>query len=467
MKLHGNMVIELTDEITGEVEVVEEDNMVTNAVNNIFGLNPMGVFYMSAGTYDTPIVMNDNLLPICPHTIGGILLFSQAIDENVDNIYLSSAVLPVAYASNDVNATANTKRGSLNLTESKALDNGYKFVWEFTPSQGNGTIAAVGLTSALGGANAYGSEADSTTGYLEIKRCKLDGLSLEEELPLFKSVEMDFEKGFLWSLAFDSASVVVYKHRLPVFDIGLNEKLDDSTLTLLEEKAIPCSTFKFQGSYTPYGNFMDGFNGYWYGFSNNSGNSSGDATVLWVKIKKSDYSKEEGSWTLSNAHLLSVGSMKADSSYPQRVICSVVRNGYLYVPAYDKTGIYKINTANSTDVTLIDFGFTSELKPMGGSGSCENYLVLIGDLIIGYDFMVTIKDEVMPIYGCAKFYELATPLYQYKQFLTGFSASYGNEYHITWLLMPYLATINNLSSAVVKTTDKTMKITYTLKEADA
>ena len=33
------------------------------------------------------------------------------------------------------------------------------------------------------------------------------------------------------------------------------------------------------------------------------------------------------------------------------------------------------------------------------------------------------------------------------------------------LLMPYMATINNLDSAVVKTSDMTMKITYTLTEA--
>ena len=30
--------------------------------------------------------------------------------------------------------------------------------------------------------------------------------------------------------------------------------------------------------------------------------------------------------------------------------------------------------------------------------------------------------------------------------------------------MPYLASINNLGAAVVKNTDKTMKITYTLTE---
>ena len=49
MKLAGNMRIELTDVNTGEVETVAEENMVTDAVNHILGLNPMGVFY-EAGT---------------------------------------------------------------------------------------------------------------------------------------------------------------------------------------------------------------------------------------------------------------------------------------------------------------------------------------------------------------------------------------------------------------------------------
>lgn len=42
MKLKGTMVIELTDTSTGEVEKVTEENMVTDAVNHLFGLNPMG-----------------------------------------------------------------------------------------------------------------------------------------------------------------------------------------------------------------------------------------------------------------------------------------------------------------------------------------------------------------------------------------------------------------------------------------
>ena len=111
-----------------------------------------------------------------------------------------------------------------------------------------------------------------------------------------------------------------------MFDIGLNEKLDDSALVLEDTTVLQCSTFKFYGSYTPYGIFCDGGDGYWYGFSNQA-NSSGNATMLWIKIKKSDYTFTEGSWTLSNAHLMAVGSFREDFSYPSGGRNSVVRNG--------------------------------------------------------------------------------------------------------------------------------------------
>ena len=58
--------------------------------------------------------------------------------------------------------------------------------------------------------------------------------------------------------------------------------------------------------------------GYWYGFSN-EGNSSGSATMVWVKIKKEDYSMTEGQWTLSNAKLMDVGNRDANGSFPERV----------------------------------------------------------------------------------------------------------------------------------------------------
>lgn len=463
MKLKGTMVMELTDVNTSEVETITEENMVTNAVNNILGLNPMGVFYAATGEYDDAVLWNGSLLPICPNMIGGILLFSNALAENADNIYVDSDNLPVAYASNNVNSTSNTARGSLNLTESKALDNGYKFVWEFTPSQGNGTIAAVALTSALGGQNGYGSLVGDTSAFLLLKAADIGEMAKARQMVLFEAVEVDFENNLLYSITAADSSVTVRKIRIPIFTIGLNEKLDDSTYRVLEEHTVTTETFHFLGDYTSYGEFMDGKDGYWYGFSN-EGNSSGSATMVWVKISKEDYSFTEGQWTLSNAKLMDVGNRDGNTTYPERVVKCCVRSGFLYVPAYNKQGIYKINLANSSDVTLISFGFTSKWKPLCESGSCEVYMTLIGDLIVAGDFQVTADDTVIHTQGSARLNDAATPLFQYKHFLLGWGGSYGNEYRNMYLLTPYLASVNNLSSAVVKTVDKTMKITYTLTE---
>ena len=235
MRLKGTMVMELTDAQTGEVETITEENMITNAVNNILGMNPMGVFYSEENLADV-LAWNGTMLPICPNMVGGILLFSRTLEEDADIMYAGSDNLPVAYASNNVNSTANMARGSLNLTESKILENGYKFVWEFTPSQGNGTIAAVALTSAQGGQNGFGSLVGDASTFLQIKKLDIRDLSTSQQAVLFEAVEMDFEGNLLYSITFEDSSVRIRKVRIPVFSIGLNEKLDDSTYTVLEDR---------------------------------------------------------------------------------------------------------------------------------------------------------------------------------------------------------------------------------------
>ena len=113
---------------------------------------------------------------------------------------------------------------------------------------------------------------------------------------------------------------------------------------------------------------------------------------------------------------------------------------------------------------MIPLGFTSKLKSLGEAGSCEVYMTLLGDMIVAGDFQITADDRVIRTQGSARFEAMATPLFQYKNFVFMWGGSYGKEHRCAYLLTPYLASINNLSSAVVKNTDKTMKITYTLTE---
>ena len=126
-------------------------------------------------------------------------------------MYAGSDNLPVAYASNNVNSSANTARGSMNQTESKALENGYKFVWEFTPSQGNGTIAAVALTSAQGGLNGFGSLVGDASTFLQIKKLDIRSLSTAQQAVLFEAVEMDFEGNLLFQYAEPGAGLAVQR----------------------------------------------------------------------------------------------------------------------------------------------------------------------------------------------------------------------------------------------------------------
>lgn len=462
MKLKGDMVMELTDVNSGEVETIHETNMITETVNNILGMNPMGIYLNASDQYDTALIWNASLLPICPNMIGGILLYSTTLEEKTDHIYEQGKNPPVAYASNNVNSTANTARGSLNQTESKKLDNGYKFVWEFTPSQGNGTIAAVALTCAKGGENAFGSAVGDASPFLLLKKVSIGDIPKARQMVLFETVEVDFEKNLAYSITFGESSVTITKMRLPIFNIGLNEKLDDTTYQVLETKTLT-TTFTFKGDYTKYGEFLDGKDGYWYGFANEA-NSSGSAKMLWIKISKTDYSFTEGEWTLSNAKLLEVGQRDKEDTYPERYVKSCIRNGYLYAFANNKKGVYKINLGNPSDVSLIDLGFTSKCASMGKSGTSGLFLTLLGDMILAKDFILTVDDKVIKTQGSERFDAIATPLFQYKNFVFMWGGSYGNEHRCAYLLTPYLASINNLSSAVVKNTDKTMKITYTLTE---
>lgn len=464
MKLKGSMTIELTDSNTGAVETVTEENMITDAVNNIFSMNPLGVFYKVDEGYND-IEWAKNLLPICPHLIGGILLFTKPLTEDAGNIYPPAENLPVAYAGNDVNSTANVARGSINKAESKALANGYKFVWEFTPSQGNGTIAAAALTSCWGGQNSFGSSAGTASTFLSLKKLNQGNLPDERQMQFAAAVEFDFEKEMLVTMTFKGAAVVITKLRVPTFTIGLNEQLDDTTVSIIEQKSIPVSTFKFADDYgNNYGDFFDGHDGYWYGFMS-EGNSSGNATVYWVKISKTDYAMTEGQWSLSKTYLDRIGDRDETGSYPDKSTFCVMRNGYLYVRAYNKKGIYKINANNSADVTLISLGFTTAWKSMSDSG--ELYMILVNGLIMGWDFLIGPDDKLVKLSGQIRFAGGCSPVFQYKNFMVLYGGAYSNAYRIIYLVTPYLASINNLSSPVVKTTEKTMKITYTLTQEDS
>lgn len=72
-------------------------------------------------------------------------------------------------------------------------------------------------------------------------------MSKARQLVLFEAVEMDFEKDLVYSLTFENSAVKIRKVRIPIFSVGLNEKIDDSTYVVLDDTAVTTETFKFLG----------------------------------------------------------------------------------------------------------------------------------------------------------------------------------------------------------------------------
>jgi hypothetical protein len=142
----GKSTIELFDGITGKKkEERKDDNMVTNAIQNLFSYsNEMLVF---------GVPLNDVLArvtPLYPQYLRGILLWDNIISEDVNNVLPPPGIGCVGHAGSTYSG-ANIFRGTLNENETVVSANGVKMVWDFGTDKANGTIRSVSLTSASGG----------------------------------------------------------------------------------------------------------------------------------------------------------------------------------------------------------------------------------------------------------------------------------------------------------------------------
>ena len=90
--------------------------------------------------------------------------------------------------------------------------------------------------------------------------------------------------------------------------------------------------------------------------------------------------------------------------------------------------------------------------------------------ILGYEFAIDKKDQVIvnsvSDYNGEGIPNLMMDPKTIGPLVIGFGGYEEKFYKLLFLHTPYLGTINNLSSPILKTADKTIKITYTLTEEE-
>ena len=137
----GKLNIVIRDAKTGEIkQEVSADNMITDAVVSILNSS------LARREQRTSIYNTKSIIQLL---MGGVMLFNSAIDEThiVPNPAESETMIGNANDGTTISGS-NLKGDFISATIDK---DGAEFVWEFDSTHGNGTIAAICLTSNQGG----------------------------------------------------------------------------------------------------------------------------------------------------------------------------------------------------------------------------------------------------------------------------------------------------------------------------
>lgn len=164
MAIHGHTTIELTDVNTGEVEKYEDDNIITDAVKDLV-ITPSGdiglYMFTTRNNQGWVSIQKLNLHP--SRIFGGLFCFQNRIEENAENYGYPSDNILIAHAMPKSHDGDDVTMGNYGVTESAILENGVRFVWNFSETQGNGEISAVCLTNPIGGLIGVGNAGTSLT----------------------------------------------------------------------------------------------------------------------------------------------------------------------------------------------------------------------------------------------------------------------------------------------------------------
>lgn len=455
--LKGESLIELTDVRTGKKEFYKDTNMVTNALSDVINCSSVWMF-------DRVCNVAQYMYPIYEKLLGGVVLFPEQLEENPDKYWAPYNLDPVGFASNVVNTGTDKRRGNFNVNESEPVLNdagrviGYKYVWDFNTAQGNGQIASVCLTHPQAGYNWYGCNDSSSDGRLKVVNNKYKISYFSNEINSWKDIAytilVNRSTGYAYVNNFMTGKL--YRERaIPFNSVGI---CDISRYTkvykseeIFEEILDYQNTEFYKHNKSRF--FVAISETEIFGVSN-AGNASGSAEVYWIRIDVSTGEYTEGVWSVS-----------ALLKEPTRAVA--YSNGYLFWVAYDRKSIYKINLSNVADVKQIaaenEIVYTDSHNTLTSlpSGVILGQKFYISDDKINYsDVYDNGQGNQLNGYGGGV---LVGPyLFSYDSFENYYNYYIGS---CTSLIPQYLATINNLSSPVTKTADKTMKITYTLTEA--
>lgn len=494
-KLKGHIKLTLHNCRTGKNEVVEGDNIITNAVKDIFLNNQLGGIDYA------------KLLPLWSKWFGGVLCYENAhpLSGGVldpDDYYPQGDLInPVTAHAGQVSPqdlADDRKRGMPNTAGQVFSDGVVKQAWEWGSTQGNGNISALSLTHADVGDCGLGSTSDAFGAFSPFDLIQGTQLPSSDAGLINKDnlfTRYDDNHGLFFTIgdvgdfyygrhtSFATKKLTIYVRRLPYFKAGLIETLHaDSDYQRVFTVETFGATMYAQPSY-----YFDIEHKYLWIFYNNTSTCGSEAGAYWwegtwsnntVNYFVVDCENEE---IIDEGTIVSASNDLAPLSMPRSIgagasetdfyvnACIVKDGNYVYLPTgtingywtaynnYRITGYRKIDITNQADQDVIEFNdtqnaFMSAIKAGGliiNSGRVVNGGV-------GYSCVSQLTESNRAFNDVHKPSFLAMPI------------GVGNQ---SGTLPRYIVAnkmVNsskfNLPSTVQKTSNQSMTVEYTLQE---
>lgn len=474
MGIKGKTTFELTDVNTGEVEVIEDSNMITNGLQEF--LTTYGYFGCDILNTDT---MRNNSLWV--NLLGGLFLFDTALDEDVNNIFMPAGVKMIGNGSKDVsNSGAVTELGSYNTTESGLQSDGsIKLVYDFSTAQVNGTIACACLTSKIGGYIGMGNDSNKfyngsynlnefMSDYQHVCQSNISGSTSDTShilYPVYSENAIYFTnpRNINYSSSYASQhwsvtkKIQILKVRAGFAGVSIKDRKYLDKVIATYDVDIPQDILNYMGTSTYYIFISrDSERNVYVIFYKSSTHQIANGSYCWIMKIDKDMKATAYKFTNNTGVKLAIDT---------DII--TFDGDYLWAYAYDSPyNLYGIKYSDSTQIieTGVNKGSKYRLYTIG-----KNLISINGAYEGNFYYPPTIYDVVNRTHrwvnGITKDNDYILVPFSDKKGIYLFVGDNERDNPCDLKVMKdprYLATINNLAEPVVKTSSKTMKVTYTL-----
>lgn len=481
--LKGKTIIELTNVNTGEVTTYEdEQNLITYGANKYINTG-----YVNYNSYRTA----KDMLPVSKKALGGVLLFDNTLEEDPNNYHLPdpSVAKLIGHAGREISTNpVDDTRGSFIAEESGFIENGYKSVWSFDTSKGNGNISNICLTNHIFGYLGLKNWGDALSNFY------IDSPSANYPIydAYYTKVTYNFcgwKDSFSGSLSMRNCiPSVLYSNNeentLNEIEEYVNIYLSDNS-TLNYQKWIDRKNNVCLKEYSQYEkkeekditidpNTLDNINYiYFTSFQRNPKDNkyysiasyNGKLVVVKFDLETQKLEKEMSLSLRSTLNTkYAYGNMRSNF---------VIRDNNFYIPLLSSNNIllFKIDLLNKKYINLNNkirsLVFDPKKKSTNITITPNETIIMPGGLLDKNDNFYSGSSNFLTSNDTTSAYavEVGGTLITNSLISTRICNIHTNsDYYCTIPNIFYLGSINNLSTPITKTSEHTMKITYILTE---